>query len=176
LGTISRPVPVKLICGFIFSASDAYLRAKLHIERRFGKADLESAPIPFTFTDHYTKEMGSGLTRRFCSFTRLIMPDTLAAVKVWTNDVEKKLSRNGQRMVNLDPGYLDLARLVLASTKDFRHRIYIGRGIHAEITLFFQGKSFRSGELTYPDYRTPEYIGIFNRIRDLYALQIKKRP
>ena len=161
------------MCGFIFSTPAAYLRAKQLVERRFGKADFESAPIAFTFTDHYAKEMGTGLTRRFCSFSRLIKPDALAEVKVWTNRLEERLSRQKRRLVNIDPGYIDMARLVLASTKDFRHRIYIGRGIHAEVTLFYKDKHFQHGDLTYPDYRTPEYIGIFTAIRDIYAKQIK---
>lgn len=169
MGTITKPVPVKLICGFLFSSEEAYGRAKAALEKRFGKADFETRGIPFTFTDHYTQEMGTGLTRRFCSFPRLIDPTTLADVKIWTNKIEQKLARDKRRLVNIDPGYVDLAKLVLASTKNFRHRIPIGGGIYAEVTLYYQAKSFRSWELTYPDYRTPEYIRIFNAIRELYA-------
>jgi hypothetical protein len=172
MGTITRPAPVKLICGFIYSAEESYRSAKASLERRFSTADFESPPIPFTYTDHYAKEMGTGLIRRFCSFGRLIDPQKLAAIKILTNGLEEKLSRNKQRRVNIDPGYVDLAKLVLASTKNFRHRILISRAIYAEITLYYQDKSFRSGELTYPDYRTQEYIAIFNRIRGIYAEQI----
>lgn len=175
MGTVTRPSPVKLICGFIFSAEEQYRRSRSLIEKRFGKADLESAAIPFTFTGHYTREMGELLTRRFCSFPRLIMPPDLAPIKLWTNKLEDKFAKNRKRVVNIDPGYVDLARLVLASTKDFCHRIYIGRGIHAEVTLCYRGKSYQPWEWTYPDYRTLEYIGIFNTIRGIYAEQIRNK-
>jgi hypothetical protein len=174
MGTVTRPAPVKLICGFIFASEEAYCVARRRIERRFGAADLESNAIPFIFTGHYTEEMGAGLTRRFCSFPRLINPSDLPAIKILTNRIEERLARNKRRLVNIDPGYVDCAKLVLASTKDFRHRILIGRGIYAEVTLYYQGKSFRSWELTYPDYRTQEYIDIFNSIRALYSEQIRK--
>lgn len=158
MGKITRPAPVKLISGLIYTSDNAYARAKASLERRFGPADLESQPIPFDFTDHYTIEMGSGLTRRFLSFKRLMDPQRLALIKVWTNRLEEKLSVKGRRAVNIDPGYVDLAKLVLASTKDFCHRIPMGNGIFGEVTLCYQGKSFRSWELTYPDFRTPAYI------------------
>lgn len=174
MGTIKKQVPVKLICGFIFSTADAYAKAKAVLEKRFGKADFESRSIAFTFTDHYTQEMGTGLTRRFCSFPRLIHPSDLAKIKIRTNGIEERLARDKHRLVNIDPGYVDLAKLVLASTKDFRHRIPVGGGIYAEVTLYYQSKSFQSWELTYPDYRTPEYIQVFNTIRDIYARQTKK--
>lgn len=175
MGTVTRPAPVKLICGFIFSRESAYLAAKAAVEKRHGKADFESDPIPFTFTDHYAAEMGASLTRRFCSFPRLIDPADIAPIKLRANRTEARLAENGRRRVNIDPGYVDMARLVLASTKDFRHRIYLGRGIHAEVTLFYQHGTFRPGELTYPDYRTERYIAIFNRIRELYAAQITRK-
>jgi len=79
----------------------------------------------------------------------------------------------GPRSINIDPGYLDLARLVLASTKDYKHRIYLNKGIYAEVTLFYQDRTFQPWQWTYPDYKTPEYIAIFNKIRDILILQIK---
>ena len=98
----------------------------------------------------------------------------LSKIKVFTNRVENKLSLNSRRQINIDPGYLDMAKLVLASTKDYKHRIYLDRGIYAEITLFYRDKTFQPWEWTYPDYRTSDYIRIFNQIRQVYAQQTKK--
>ena len=103
------------------------------------------------------------------------MPQQIAEIKVLTNKIEEKLSSAGKRLVNIDPGYLDLAKLILASTKDYSHRIYLGKGIYAEITLSYQGKSFQGWQWTYPDFRTTEYRNIFNQIRELYAGQISNK-
>jgi hypothetical protein len=176
LGKISKPAPVKLICGFIFSDEHSYRAARSRLDRRFGAADFESDPIPFTFTRHYEKEMGETLVRRFCSFRRLIDPVRLAEIKLFTNRIEELLSRDSRRTVNIDPGYVDCAKLVLASTKNFRHRIMLSRGIYGEVTLYYQEGSFHPGELTYPDYRTPGHIAIFNHVRERYYDQIKCTP
>jgi len=168
MASASHPKAVKLTMGLIFKDEIYFAKAKMALLRNFGKIDFESDEIPFKYTDYYQEEFGSSLKRRFLSFERPIFPDRLARIKVITNKIEQRLSREGRRLVNIDPGYLDLSRLVLATTKDFSHRIYLRQGIYAEVTLIFNDKSFRPLEWTYPDYRTPEYIGIFNRLRELY--------
>jgi hypothetical protein len=175
MGKTQKPQPVKLISGFIFKEEDNFRKASALLKRRFGAIDLESQPLPFDYTDYYTKEFGLGLKRSFISFKKLIDPQGLHGIKIFTNMLEKKLSSEGLRSVNIDPGYLDLAKLVLASTKDFSHRIYLNRGIWAEVTLVYQGKTFKPWEWTYPDYRSAEYISIFNRIREIYSSQIKSK-
>src|SRR5512137_1277646 len=102
MGKIQRQPPVRLICGFIYSDEQAYAKAKAFVVRHHGAADFESGPIPFTFTRHYAPEMGENLTRRFVSFPRLISPEQLAPIKVWTNKLESKLSVDGRRRVNID--------------------------------------------------------------------------
>jgi hypothetical protein len=173
MGRIYKPHPVKLIIGFIFRNHDNYLKANAILLKTFGRIDFESPLIPFNYTDYYEKEMGQGLQRKFVSFHRLIPPDRLPQIKVLTNSIENKLSVNSRRTVNIDPGYLDMAKLLLASTKDYCHRTYLNKGIFAEITLFYQGRSFRPWEWTYPDYRTGEYIDVFNKIRGIYAKQVE---
>lgn len=163
--------PVKLITGFIFYDEFILNRAKLHLERRFGKIDFESQNLKFIHTDYYEKEFGKDLLRRFVSFKKLIAPDELAQIKIFTNKIEQKLSKGLKRKINIDPGYLNLSKLVLATNKDYAHRIYLNRGIYAEVTLVYQDKMFRPWEWTYPDYRTAEYLAIFSRIRDIYAQQ-----
>lgn len=167
MGTIKKERPVKLIVGFIFGQESPLNKAKTYLERRFGRIDFESQAIPFTHTDYYENEFGKNLKRRFVSFKKLISPTDLAKIKIITNRIEKRLSRGTHRLINIDPGYLDLAKLILASTKDYKHRLYLGEGIWAEVTLFYQNKTFKPWEWTYPDYKTAEYIAIFNQIREL---------
>ena len=121
--------------------------------------------------------MGSDIHRQFISFETLIDAGTLAPLKLFTNTVEQNFAiktREGDaRRVNLDIGYLCLAKLVLASTKDHAHRIYLRDGIYAEITLRFYRKTFQPWEWSYPDYRLPTYIAIFNHIREIYRKQLE---
>jgi hypothetical protein len=173
MGNITSPDPVKLVIGLIFKDEEFLSKIIGVLRRHFGNIDYESPTMPFTFTDYYEKEMGKGLSKKFLSFRKLIPSEKLAAIKILTNKIEIRFSRNNSRRVNIDPGYLTLAKLVLASTKDYNHRIHLNKGIFAEITLFYQDKSFKPREWTYPDYLSPEYIRIFHQIRELYAKQIK---
>ncbi len=173
MGKITLSKPVKLIIGFIFKDAQAFFKAKTMLIRRFGKIDFESRAIPFTLTGYYQEEFGIDLSRVFISFVKLIQPREISSIKILTNKIENKLSLSGHRLVNIDPGYLDLAKLILASTKDYIHRVYLDKGIYAETTLFYRGKSFAEWQWTYPDFRKREYIEIFNQIRELYAKQIK---
>lgn len=173
MGKARASLSAKLIIGFIFKEAGAYLKAKSLLQKRFGRIDFESLPLNFAYTDYYRNEFGEGLTRVFVSFKRLIHLDALSRVKCSTNSLERRLSLNSKRTVNIDPGFLELSKLVLATTKDYAHRIYIGKGIFAEVTLSFVGKTFQPKEWTYPDYSSKEYITIFNTIRQIYAQQIK---
>lgn len=175
MGGIKRHSPVKLIISFIFKENSIFNRTKLILQRRFGEIDFESQPFAFTHTDYYEKEFGKDLKRKFVSFKKLIPPQGLPKIKIVTNYIENKMSKEGLRLINIDPGYIDLSKLVLASTKDYKHRIYLNQGIYAEVTLFYQNKSFNPWQWSYPDYKTGEYIAIFNQIREAYAQQIKDR-
>jgi hypothetical protein len=173
MGTIAKPSPVKLIIGLIFQKEDCFLEAKRILEKKFGKTDFQSQTLAFTHTDYYQEEFGKNLKRTFLSFLRLIPPEQLAEIKTFTNKIERKLFQTGRRQVNIDPGYLNLSKLILATTKDFSHRIYLKDGIFAEVTLSYKDATYTAGNLTYPDYRTDEYKQIFNHIRKIYAQQIK---
>jgi hypothetical protein len=174
MGKIASRKPVKLIIGFIFKDDADFEKARRILLRRFGQIDFQSQPLSFDRTNYYKDEMGDSLKRIFVSFKRLIYPQDLTAIKNFTNKIESRLSRLGKRCVNIDPGYVDLPKLVLASTKDYVHRIYLNKGIYAELTLLFQGKSFSPWQWTYPDYRSSEYIQTFNGIRELLAKQLKE--
>ncbi|MFH0826756.1 MAG: DUF4416 family protein [Candidatus Omnitrophota bacterium] len=173
MGKTTKHPPVKLIVGFIFKNSPTLKDALAALEKRFGKIDFESKPLRFAHTDYYEKEMGRGLMRIFVSFKNLILPSDLARVKICTNRIEGKFLSGKNRLINIDPGYLELPKLVLATTKDFNHRIYLKEGIFAEVTLYYTHKTFRPWVWTYPDYRTQGYLGIFNKIREIYESQIK---
>ncbi|MFA7677023.1 MAG: DUF4416 family protein [Candidatus Omnitrophota bacterium] len=168
------PLPVKFISGLIYSSEEIYLSTKSLLIHKYGQIDFESQPILFNFTDYYTKEMGSGLTRRFISFRKLRNPAEFLKIKLYCLKLEKRFAVDSHRLINVDPGYLNEAKLVLVTTKDFSHRIYLGKGIYAEVTLQYRDGSFLESPSTFPDFRTPEYKEIFTHIRDSYRRDIKK--
>jgi len=170
---ILKPNPVKLIFAFIFKERGSLNLAKNLLKKHFGEIDFVSPVFSFNYTRYYEKEFGRELNRLFVSFKGLINPGELPKIKVFSNKIEKKLSNDNNRLINIDPGYIDLAKLILASTKDYSHRIYLGKGVFAETTLVFEGKSYKPWPWTYPDYGSEEYISVFNKIRGIYAAQIK---
>ena len=176
MGTITTPQPVKAVIGVL--TTDPCLLPTVYAElgQRLGPIDFTSDLMPFTSTTYYETQMGPNIERQFISFERLVDAGTLAEMKLFTNAVEQmfalKKPDGDARRVNLDAGYLCLAKLVLASTKDHAHRIYLRDGIYAEITLRFYRKTFQPWEWSYPDYRLPEYIIIFNQIREIYKDQL----
>ncbi|MFH1046549.1 MAG: DUF4416 family protein [Candidatus Omnitrophota bacterium] len=170
-----KPELVKLIVGVIFSNEGVLAQAKLKLIRKFGPIDFQSAIMPFVYTDYYEKEMGPGLKRQFLSFCKLVQPEALATIKRSTNRLETALyAKSGpfKRTINLDPGYITAAKLVLATCKDYTHRIYLGKGIFAEVTLQFHNGSFAPWPWTYPDYTTAAYLDICNAIRRIYLKQV----
>jgi len=169
MGKIFPTEKVKLIAGLISNDEILFDKVKPILERRLrNPVDFESGIINFNYTDYYNEEMGSDLKRRFFSFKKLVGLENLAKIKLLTNDIEKKFSLCGKRIINIDPGYIDMAKLVLFSTKDYSHRVYTGKGIFAEVALHYKDKRFNSWPWTYPDYKSDEYAKIFGAIRDMY--------
>jgi hypothetical protein len=161
-----------LFVGALFSAEDYYLEAFRALQKTFGEVIMETPPVKWDFSEHYKDEMGEPLIRRFLFFRNLIEPDELSKIKLITNDLEIKLSTAGKRNINLDPGYLTLAKIVLASTKDYSHRVYLKEGIFAEVTLIFsktEGK-FIPTMHTYNDYKDERYLRFFLLARELFYL------
>lgn len=158
----------------IAGKSSLFKKAAKNLEKLYGPIDFASNLLPFEKTSYYEKEMGQDLKRQFIAFRKLILPDKLILIKRYTNELEFKLSQSRKnRAINLDPGYLDYGKLMLATTKDHQHRLYLGKGIFGEVTLRYTNGSFTTWEWTYPDYATPEYITIFNQIRKIYQQQVK---
>ncbi len=160
---------VKLIVGMLSPVEELFAEAEKVLGQRFGAVDFSSKLIPFTHTKYYDKEMGQGILRKFISFKGLIDAGGIAEIKTFTCGVEKQFSSpTGARRINLDPGYVSGAKLVLATTKNYDHRVYLKDGIYAEVILHFRNGSFQVWPWTYPDYRSKEYIEIFNKIRTLF--------
>ncbi len=171
MGQRQKPALVCLFIGLIYRLPETADAVQGKLVRRFGETLLESQPFPFEATDYYTREMGPDLRRRFIAFRRLIPPERLAAIKLWTNRLEHRYTCHGKRAVNLDPGWLDEARVALATTKDFSHRLCLRPGVYAEITLLFTRQGVRLLDWTYPDYRNPEYQAFFRELRRRYRLR-----
>jgi len=167
--------PEKIICGFLYGSEADYQSAKQKMSAEYGTADLESPPFKFEHTSYYTAEMGSGLFRRFVSFEKPVDPSLLSKIKLFAMNTELQLLYEGtrKRRVNIDPGLLSEPKVVLASAKNFSHRICIGNGIWAEVTLRYSGNTFTTLEWTYPDYAFPESIKFFNRVREIYRCQTR---
>jgi len=154
-----------LFVGALYGSEDSYLRAREDLVDAFGPVLAESPPLPWEYSDYYRPELGSPITRRFAFFENLISQDELRDIKLRTMEMEEKLSSGGKRSVNLDPGYLTSAKVVLASTKDYSHRVCLGGGIFAEVTLHFQEGAFRPHLFTYRDYREEAALRMFAEMR-----------
>ena len=175
MSEIKKHPPVKLIMGMIAAGASIFPSVETSLSQKFGRVDFRSDVMPFDYTDYYTKEMGPNLMRKFISFEGLIQPEEIVEIKIFTNELEKEFlyPETNRRRINFDPGYVSAAKLVLASTKDHIHRIHLRDGIYAEITLRMERKTFRPWSWTYPDYRSAEYISIFNEIRRTYMEQLR---
>ncbi|MFO7709145.1 MAG: DUF4416 family protein [Desulfobacterales bacterium] len=166
------PKPAKLVVGVL--AGDRALLAELsaRLAGRFGPPDLVSQWFPFGYTAYYEPEMGAPLWRRVLAFTGLIAQDGLAQIKLETNALEQDYRVGGRRRVNIDPGYLLLERFVLATGKNFSHRIYIGYGIYADLTLLYRRGGFHPLPWTYPDYADAPLLGFLQRVRRKYVADL----
>ncbi len=173
MGTPATPVPVKLIAGLL-AADDGLLNAAAEtLSRHFGPVDARSAAVAWEHSTYYRDEMGDRIRRQFVSFEPLIAPGKLAGLKQLTNQIEDTWRTDNRRRVNIDPGYIAATKLVLASTKDAAHRVYLSGGIYAESTLQFSDGSFRRWPHSYPDYDTTAAIAFFNAVRATYLAQMR---
>jgi hypothetical protein len=169
-----KPLRVKLFCGMI-GRIDRLVEAQDHLAAEFGRVDLESRTEPFRFTDYYEQEMGSGLYRRWIAFAALKERAYLAQAKHIAVSVEDRLSIGGRRTVNIDPGYVDNAQVVLSTAKNFAHRLYIGLGYYAEVTMLYVEGSFRFLDWTYPDYKGSSALEFFKKARASYYREMRER-
>jgi Domain of unknown function (DUF4416) len=169
MGDVYAPAPVMLIIAVVSRHSAALGWAREIAIQHHGPIALTSDAFDFTETDYYAATMGTGLKKQFLAFERMIDPGAMAEIKRQTNQWESEYAALGRhpepRPLNLDPGYITPAKLVLASTKDHAHRIYLRDGIYAEVTLAFRQRQWHPLEWTYPDYRRDDYHRFFSECR-----------
>ena len=175
MGKVQTHPPVKLICALTYQA--LYDLAKLYkkLEGAFSSIEMLSQPFDFDlFTDYYTEEMGPGLKKHFIVFSALIDPFELPAIKRWTNKLEGTTLNKEKRLVNIDPGYISQAKLVLATTKNYSHRVYLGKGIFGDVHMHYQRGKYRPNSWTYPDYKAEQNVAFFGKVREKYLAQLVK--
>ena len=168
MGVPAAPPHALLFTGILFSKKEFFVSARDFLKERFGDIIMESPIIKWDFSEYYQDELGKPIYRKFLFFKNLIPQDGIATIKLVTNEIEKLLSINGKRMVNLDPGYITTAKIVLASTKDYSHRIYLRDGIFAEVTLIYRGGRFVPHINTYKDFQDETYHQVFSLARRLF--------
>jgi hypothetical protein len=178
MGRPVDPEPAKYFVGLLSSDIEVLDSVEADLKAVLGAIDGRSEILPWNVSKFYEKEMGSGLLRRFVSFVPLISPGDLAAVKLQTQLIEEghrssELGRSTRR-VNVDPGYLDVGKVVLASTKSAGHRIYLNSGIYGEITLLYSDGTFHALSYTYPDYRWAETLAFLTTLRLAYLDQLRE--
>lgn len=177
MGIIRKPLPVKLFSGILTSRPELVADAEQELARRFGPVDLRSEPFPFDSTSYYDEEMGTPIFRSFVGFAELVEPSRIAAIKIETNDLEERVAQRcaeAPRPLNLDPGYIEQGKVVLASTKNYSHRILVSEGIYAEVTLHFQRGAWQIFPWTFPDFKSGRYHEFFYALRRIYNDQLRQ--
>ena len=170
-------VPAKLIVGIISSQRTHFERAEKELQALFGPTDLKSPFFPFDLTNYYEEQMGTNLERVFLSFVELVPPETLSALKIQTNALEQKIrqeSGKNFRVVNIDPGILTASALIMATAKDFSHRIPLSQGIYGHLEFLFSKQGIRTLDWTYPDFKREGYEKFFLDVRRIYLERVKQ--
>jgi hypothetical protein len=174
MGKVKPHVPVKLFAAITYASTVERDNLITGIAGLLAAIEFKSEVYNFSqFTDYYQDEMGSDLSKQIVAFAGTIAPESLPGIKLNTNDFEQKHNSKSRRLVNVDPGYITSAKVVLATTKDYSHRIYLGQGIYGDVHLCYQRQSFQLQPWTYPDYRQPQILDFFNQVRNEYMRQLK---
>lgn len=173
MGIPSFPLPVKLVVAITYDTSidiDTILKT---LDSHFGDREYMYGPIPFSWTEYYSDEMGENLKKCYLNYRKLINREQLVDIKLFTNELEQQHSINGKRRVNIDPGYLARDKFVLVTTKDFYHRLYLGKGIYGEETLHYRKGKYRYFSWTYPDYRQKPVYEFLERARATLVKELR---
>jgi hypothetical protein len=171
VGSIRFPRDVMLFSSIIYRQTPDDVLTLL--KKEFGNTIYQSIELPFDYTDYYKAEMGSGLKRMIAAFEQLVPRDFMPEAKIKSNEIEDIFLTDGKRGVNIDPGILSLENVCLATTKPYSHRIYLTRGIWAEVTLIYKGETYSGLEWTYPDYASQGLRAVFKEIRTIYKGRLK---
>lgn len=163
---------IKLFYAILFNDTDLLEKAKELLIKKWGAIDFISKPFPFDGTSYYEPEMGKGLSRIFVSFDELQPPSILPESKNVATEIENIFAIDGKRKINLDPGYLDYAKLVLVSGKYAPHKLWIADGMYADFTLIYSKGKFQKFNWTFPDFAKGIYDSSLLKIRDLYKKKV----
>lgn len=178
MGHLRLPDPVLLVVAVFSRHEEALEWATRRLVEAYGPVALASTPFDFNQTRYYEASMGTRLRKQFLAFAKLIALDALPEVKNRTNALEEEMAQAEAfpeaRPLNLDPGLLTLGKFMLATTKDQAHRIYLGQGIFAEVTLRFHDGAFEPWPWTYADYRQPAVLDFLRDARDLYRQRLRE--
>lgn len=166
---------VKFFAGFIYRDAYIYGQIKERLTGLFSPIDLETGEFPFQLTAYYNDELGSPLYKSFVSFKDLIDPVRLPEIKILTNRIEQETAREQKRVIDIDPGFLSGGNVILATTKNYYHRVPLQQGIYAHIEYVIKKNRVTSLEWTYPDFKTPAYMDFFNRLIAVYKRDMKER-
>lgn len=173
MGSIKEHPPVKLINAITYHSDIDIDTIIQEIGQLQSVVEFKSEVYEFSrFTSYYELEMGDKLKKCFISCRDLIAPEFLPSIKVNTNALEEKYKLGDKRRVNVDPGYITQAKLILATTKNYSHRIYIGKGIFGDVHMQYKNKSYRAQSWTYPDYNDEKNVAFFNAVRTRYLEQL----
>lgn len=173
MATAKKPGKVKLFTGIIYPETINIEHLFMRFQSKFGVIDMHSEIIPFSHTDYYD-EMGENLVKIFISFKKLVNREKIASIKIFTNGLESEFSKGGKRIFNIDPGYMTLSNVFLASCKDFYHRVYLKKGVYLENEYYYSSKQFNFWPWTYPDYKKKEYLDFFYSLRKMYHEDLRK--
>ncbi|OQX94577.1 hypothetical protein B6I21_09300 [candidate division KSB1 bacterium 4572_119] len=165
----------KLLIAVLFSDEELLNAAKEKLHEKYGAIDFESQRFDFAVSDYYKPEMGWPIYRLFWSFEELINPKDIAPIKIECNEIEDQLAIQGKRKVNLDAGYLDYDKVVLASAKYNWQKIYLDNGIYADLTLRYEKGNYFPFPWSFPDFKEGHYNKMLLRIRELYKQQRKNK-
>ena len=167
MGTIASP-EMALLFTAVFSNDEAIIEETIRKLQTVWAPEIgRSERFEFECTSYYEQEMGKSLKKQIVLFDKIIDPSTISHIKNETNEIESKISNENKRIINIDPGYITLSKTVLATTKNYTHRIYLGNGIYAEITLNWHKGTFQPLSWTYPDYKKESVIHFLNTGRNI---------
>ncbi len=172
---LKDPLPVKVFAAVLWGTPEAWSQACTAMARIWGTCDCITDPVAFTYSDYYLAEMGPELKRQLVSFEPLVDPGDLPELKLAANTVEAQLCQAEKRTVNIDVGYLDYHKVVLASTKDGPRKVYVGKGMWADMCLIYEKGAFHPLPWTFMDLKSGIYDAFFQKTRMLYKESLRRQ-
>ncbi len=164
---INKTEQAILFAGLLYSDKTVYQSVKIKLKEKYGNIKLESDEHEWIYSDYYRDEFGWPIIRRFVLIDNIIDPGTISDIKLTSILIEKEYSVYSKRSINIDPGYITLSKVVLPTTKNYSHRIYLKDGIYAEVTLIFKDGSYQPHIFTYPDYKETYTLEFLKKGRDI---------